>query len=107
MSAPNTSAPSLARLSALARPIPEAAPVLNATLPSKRPIAVPSWLAGSARAPDGNVSRAALVDYHPFSDAVFDDPYPIYQRLRDEAPLYYLDEFDCWFVSRFADVWAL
>jgi cytochrome P450 len=48
-----------------------------------------------------------MVDYHPFSDAVFDDPYPIYRRLRDEAPLYYLEEFDCWFVSRFADVWAL
>ena len=46
-----------------------------------------------------------MVDYHPFSDAVFDDPYPIYRRLRDEAPALYLEEFDCWFLSRFEDIW--
>jgi cytochrome P450 len=45
--------------------------------------------------------------YDPFSDAVYDDPFPIYRRLRDEAPAYYLDEFDCWFISRFEDVWKL
>ncbi len=45
--------------------------------------------------------------YDPFSEAVFDDPYPIYRRLRDEAPLLHLDEYDCWFVSRFEDVWSL
>jgi len=49
----------------------------------------------------------STVDYHPFSDAVLEDPYPTYRRLRDESPLHYLEEFDCWFVSRFADVWAL
>ncbi len=48
-----------------------------------------------------------MVDYHPFSDAIFDDPYPIYKRLRDESPIHYLEEFDCWFVSRFEDVWSL
>ena len=36
-----------------------------------------------------------MVDYNPFSDAVvYGDPLPIYKRLRDEAPAYYLDEFD-------------
>ena len=45
------------------------------------------------------------VHYHPFSEALFDDPWPIYRRLRDEAPAYYLEEFDCWFLSRFDDVW--
>ena len=48
-----------------------------------------------------------MVDYHPFSDAIFDDPYPIYKQLRDESPVHYLEEFDCWFVSRFEDVWNL
>src|SRR5262245_53385422 len=43
--------------------------------------------------------------YHPFSEALCDDPWPIYRRLRDEAPAYYLEEFDCWFLSRFEDVW--
>jgi cytochrome P450 len=48
-----------------------------------------------------------MVDYHPFSDAIFDDPYPIYKQLRDESPVHYLEEFECWFVSRFEDVWNL
>ena len=43
--------------------------------------------------------------YHPFSESLFDDPWPIYRRLRDEAPAYYLEEFDCWFLSRFEDIW--
>lgn len=46
-----------------------------------------------------------MVDYHPFSAELYDDPWPIYRRLRDEAPAFYLPEFDCWFLSRFDDVW--
>ena len=46
-----------------------------------------------------------MIEYDPFSDRVFDDPLPIYKQLRDEAPIYYLEEFDCWFLSRFEDVW--
>src|SRR3990172_3515759 len=46
-----------------------------------------------------------MVDYHPFSDAISTDPWPTYRRLRDEAPAFYLPEFDCWFLSRFEDVW--
>ena len=34
------------------------------------------------------------------------DPYPIYQRLRDEAPVYYLEKFDCFALARFEDVWS-
>jgi cytochrome P450 len=45
--------------------------------------------------------------YHPFSEAVYDDPYATYRRLRDEAPAYYLEEFDTWFLSRFEDVWRM
>lgn len=48
-----------------------------------------------------------MVNYDPFSDAVFADPYPTYRQLRDEAPLHYVGEYDCWFVSRFQDVWDL
>ena len=32
------------------------------------------------------------------------DPYPVYRRLRDEAPLYYNEEYDFFAVSRFDDV---
>ena len=45
--------------------------------------------------------------YDPFSEAVWEDPFPVYRRLRDESPAHYLEEFDCWFVSRFEDVWKL
>jgi hypothetical protein len=57
--------------------------------------------AGSARAQDGTVLGAAMVDYHPFSDAIFDDPYPIYKRMRDESPLPLPRRVRRWFVSRF------
>lgn len=36
---------------------------------------------------------------------VLDDPLPIYRQLRDEAPAYYVEEFDCWALSRFDDIW--
>lgn len=45
--------------------------------------------------------------YDPFSEATWEDPFPVYRRLRDDAPACYLEEFDCWFVSRFEDVWKL
>src|SRR5690348_8632892 len=35
-----------------------------------------------------------------------DDPYPIYRRLRDEAPLYHDERTDLWVLSRFDDVQA-
>ncbi|MEM7409472.1 MAG: cytochrome P450 [Myxococcota bacterium] len=47
------------------------------------------------------------VDYNPFSEAIYDDPFPTYRALRDHSPVHYVEEFDCWFLSRFADVWAL
>jgi len=46
-----------------------------------------------------------MLDYHPFSTEISNDPWPIYRRLRAEAPAFYLAEFDCWFLSRFDDVW--
>jgi cytochrome P450 len=47
-----------------------------------------------------------MVDYNPFSDEVVKgDPLPIYKQLRDEAPAYYLEEYDAWALSRFADIW--
>ena len=46
-----------------------------------------------------------MVEYDPFSDEALDDPLPIYRALRDEAPAYYLDEFDAWALSRFEDIW--
>ena len=46
-----------------------------------------------------------MVHYNPFDDEALDDPLPLYAQLRDEAPAYYLEELDCWFLSRFDDIW--
>ncbi|HUR07950.1 MAG TPA: cytochrome P450 [Nonomuraea sp.] len=42
--------------------------------------------------------------YSPYDYAVHEDPYPLYARLREEAPLYRSDDLDFWAVSRHADV---
>lgn len=42
--------------------------------------------------------------FDPFSDEHFNDPFPTYQRLRDEAPVYYSERYDFYALSRHADV---
>ena len=44
--------------------------------------------------------------YDPYDVEIDVDPYPVYKRLRDEAPLYYNQRLDFWGLSRFADVEA-
>ena len=44
------------------------------------------------------------VYYDPFDIETATNPYPIYKRLRDEAPVYYNAERDFYALSRFADV---
>lgn len=46
------------------------------------------------------------VRYSPYDYAVHEDPYPVYARLRAQAPLYRDDELDFWAISRHADVAA-
>ena len=48
-----------------------------------------------------------MIQYDPYSDVIMDDPYPVYARLRKEAPAYYVEEFDAWFLSRFEDIWRV
>ena len=46
------------------------------------------------------------LEYDPFSeDVIHGDHHAIYKRLRDEAPVYRLERFDAWALSRFEDVW--
>ena len=47
-----------------------------------------------------------MFDYDPLSPEVLADPFPFYRRLRDEAPAYYSEKYDTWFLSRFEDIWA-
>jgi cytochrome P450 len=46
------------------------------------------------------------VEFDPFSEEFFNDPYDIYRRLRDEAPVYYSERYGFYALSRFADVLA-
>lgn len=47
------------------------------------------------------------VAFDPYDYAFQDDPYPTYQRLRDEAPVHHAAADDLWVVSRHADVFAV
>jgi cytochrome P450 len=42
--------------------------------------------------------------YDPYDVDINADPYPVYRRLREEAPLYYNEPYDFWAVSRYEDV---
>ncbi|MEM9173707.1 MAG: cytochrome P450 [Myxococcota bacterium] len=44
--------------------------------------------------------------YDPYDFAIDEDPYPIWRRLQDEAPLYYNEKYDFYALSRFDDVEA-
>ena len=46
------------------------------------------------------------VMYNPYAYEVHEDPYPVYARLREEAPLYHNEELGFWALSRHADVFA-
>ena len=42
--------------------------------------------------------------YDPFDHSIDDDPYPVWQRMRAEAPLYYNDKHNFYALSRYDDV---
>ena len=46
------------------------------------------------------------VEFDPFSDVFFDDPYETYARLRDEAPVYFNERYGFYALSRHVDVVA-
>lgn len=50
------------------------------------------------------VINASDLYYDPYDTGINADPYPVYRRLREEAPLYYNERHDFYAVSRCADV---
>ncbi|MEZ5144248.1 MAG: hypothetical protein R2726_17255 [Acidimicrobiales bacterium] len=42
--------------------------------------------------------------FDPYAYELHEDPYPVYERLREEAPLYRNDELAIWVLSRHEDV---
>jgi cytochrome P450 len=45
-----------------------------------------------------------MIDFDPYSQSFADDPYPVYKRLRDEAPVYHHEALKFYAISRYADV---
>ena len=45
--------------------------------------------------------------YDPFDPTVMADPLPYYRVLRDEHPVYYIDKWDTYALSRFSDIWQV
>ena len=50
------------------------------------------------------MSTTDAVVYDPYSYEIHEDPYPTYERLREEAPLYNNEAMGFWALSRHADV---
>ncbi|BBX30213.1 cytochrome P450 [Mycolicibacterium alvei] len=50
------------------------------------------------------VDPAVELYYDPFDFAIDDDPYPIWRRMREEAPLYHNDRYNFYALSRYDDV---
>jgi cytochrome P450 len=56
-----------------------------------------------------NVSMASAVNegavhWDPYDPRYFANPYPVFRRLREEAPFYYNEQYDFFAVSRYEDV---
>ncbi|MDT5005090.1 MAG: hypothetical protein QOJ24_2266 [Mycobacterium sp.] len=52
-----------------------------------------------------NTPVLADFSYDPFDPAVMADPLPYYRVLRDEYPVYYVEKWDTYALSRFSDIW--
>jgi len=48
----------------------------------------------------------ADISWDPYDIVIDDDPYPVWTKMRDEAPVYRNDRYDFWALSRFHDVEA-
>jgi cytochrome P450 len=46
------------------------------------------------------------MEFNPYSDSFFDDPYDTYRWMRDKAPVYYSERWDFYALTRNADVVA-
>ena len=51
-----------------------------------------------------STTTSDAVVYDPYAYEIHEDPYPTYERLREEAPLYHNEELGFWALSRHADV---
>ncbi|BBY07656.1 cytochrome P450 [Mycobacterium noviomagense] len=50
------------------------------------------------------IANDTEVYYDPYDVDIVANPYPVYARLREEAPIYYNERYDFWALSRHSDV---
>jgi cytochrome P450 len=53
-----------------------------------------------------SVEDRAPLEFNPYSDVFFDDPYETYRWMREEAPVYYSQRWDFYALTRYDDVVA-
>jgi cytochrome P450 len=53
-----------------------------------------------------NQKTESPLEFDPFSDEYFNDPYDLYRRLRDEAPVLFNERYGFWALFRYDDVCA-
>src|SRR6478735_4385956 len=58
----------------------------------------------TSRMENGLMTADTEVYYDPYDFEIDNDPYPVWRRLREEAPLYYNGKHDFYALSRFQDV---
>jgi len=49
-------------------------------------------------------ARAVELYYDPYDPDIDDNPYPVWKRMREEAPLYYNEKYNFYALSRYEDV---
>jgi cytochrome P450 len=49
-------------------------------------------------------SQPGDLRWDPLDESLKDDPHVVWRRLRDEAPVYYNEQYDFWALSRFEDI---
>ncbi len=49
-------------------------------------------------------TSGGVVEFDPFSEEFFSDPFNMYRRLRDKAPVYHNEKYGFWALSRYEDV---
>ena len=45
-----------------------------------------------------------MVYFDPFDFDIQQNPYPVYEELRNESPIYYVEKHDLWVLSRYSDI---
>jgi cytochrome P450 len=51
-----------------------------------------------------SANTGTAVNWDPYNPQYFKHPYPVFARLREEAPIYYNDQYKFYAISRYADV---